>query len=201
MTRRRNDPHRRIAERDRVAVTHGDVVARKRSRLAALRPRAHVLPIGHTHDDACAEVLLQIGGAAEVIAVGVRNDHVFDVSRVEAKLAHAADDGLLDVVVEHRVEQDDALRRRQRPRRHGLHAEQIEVVEHLDGRHALSGSIEHVGRIRGCVRPRTEIGADRGVLIARDLRRIEALRDRCIGRAQDGEAKRCRRSSRRDVHL
>ena len=91
---RGDDPHRRVAERDRVAVAHGDVVARERRERAELRPRAHVLPIGHAHDDARAEGLLQIGGAAEVIVVRMADDHVLDVGRVEAELAHAADDGV-----------------------------------------------------------------------------------------------------------
>jgi hypothetical protein len=49
--------------------------------------------------------------AAEVVVVSVRDDDVADVLGLQPELAQATDDGPLDVVLETRVDQDDALAR------------------------------------------------------------------------------------------
>ncbi len=55
-------------------------------------------------------------------------------------LAHPAlDEGLRFHRVVERIDQDDPLRRRQRPGRHALHAEVVEIVEHLRRRRAIVG--------------------------------------------------------------
>ena len=59
------------------------------------------------------------------------DEDVLDVPRIEAEPLHAADDQLLRVVGKNRIEQDDALARRQRPGRVQFPADEVEVVEHL----------------------------------------------------------------------
>ena len=65
--------------------------------------------------------------------MGVADDDVFHLARIEAELLQAADDGLLRRIVVQRVDQDDAVAGGQRPGRMNLGADEIEVVEHLGG--------------------------------------------------------------------
>ena len=140
-----------------------------------------VVPVGGAHHDARAEPVLHQLGAADVIAVSVRDDDVFDGSRIEAELAHAADDRLIGRVVVERVDQDDALARRQRPGRVELGADEIEIVEHF----RRLGEPGRAGGRRG----RRDVGAGRG------------LRRDADARQRPGEIEPSRRLGRRKVGL
>ena len=62
----------------------------------------------------CVAVLHQFG-SAHMIGMRVADDHVLDLRRIEAQLLQAADDLLLRVVREQRVDEDDSLAGGQRP--------------------------------------------------------------------------------------
>ena len=130
VTRRQPDGHGPAAERDLHPVGRDDIPL-WRHRLVAVREFRDSVPVGRAHDDTRAVFLLQDLRAADVIGVRVRNDDVFDLLRVETELLHPADDQLLGVVRKDRVDQDDAVARRQRPGRVDLAADKIEVVEDL----------------------------------------------------------------------
>src|SRR5678815_902526 len=66
-----------------------------------------------------------------VIEVSVRDDHILDVRRIEPELLQSLDDFVFDRVVVDRVEDDDALRGRDCPRRVLRHADVVHVVEHF----------------------------------------------------------------------
>ena len=70
------------------------------------------VPIGGRHDDVGAEMLLQIGGAADVIDMTMGDERIFDLCRVQSELAQSADDLVLDRIGPDRIEQHDALRSR-----------------------------------------------------------------------------------------
>ena len=70
---------------------------------------------GPRHHDARIVARLDHLGAADVVLMGMRDDQVLDVLRIEPELLHAADDELFGVVRIDRVDQDDAFARRQRP--------------------------------------------------------------------------------------
>jgi hypothetical protein len=83
-------------ERDRLAIAHDDVAARRRqsrrrrrSRRAGRRPRwvLDEVPVGCRERDPRA-ALLEVRCAAEVIGVPVRDEHVAHVVRVETGSAH-----------------------------------------------------------------------------------------------------------------
>ena len=72
-----------------------------------LRPIEQI-PVGFRQDHVRAELVLQVLRAAGVIAVTMADDHVLDLRRIEPELLHAADDLVLDRIVEDRVDDDDA---------------------------------------------------------------------------------------------
>ncbi len=112
-------------------------------------------PVRLAHDEARLEAILHQLGAADMVAVGVADDDVFDVGRIEAELLQAADDRFLRIVVVERVDQDDAFARGQRPGRVDLGADEIEIVEHL-GRVGVPGGARRRRR-------RRDIRAGRGL--------------------------------------
>ena len=87
------------------------------------------VPIRRAHQQPRAEALLEQLRAARVIEVTVADEHVTDVGGIKAELAQAADDLVLDRVVEQRVDHDDAVRRRHGPGREFRHADEVEIVE------------------------------------------------------------------------
>ena len=219
MTRRQPDRHCSAAERDLHAVSCLDVALRGH-RLVAVRVFRDGVPVGRAHDDARAVFLLQDLGAADVIGVGVRNQDVLDLLRVESQLLHPADDQLLGVVRKDRVDQDDAVSGRQRPRRVNLATHEIEVVEHLRGigvpRIALGrfrGIGDEVGDVVALVlaaalrqqaradqrAEEIEAGSVLGALYCRPVFRVEVLFGGRLGGERDREPhNQCRRSARDD---
>src|SRR5262249_38037416 len=67
-----------------------------------------------------------------MIAVPMADDHVLDRGRIEAHFLHAADDFVLDGVIENRVDDDDAFRGGYCPDRPFGLTEPVQIVEHLD---------------------------------------------------------------------
>ena len=129
---------RLVAERHLLAVLRDlDVALRQRtirlrSARVRVRPLDHV-PIELAHHDLRPVLLLEVRRAAEVIEVAVADDDVFHVRRVEAGLLQRGLDDLLRLVNGvQRIDQDDALIRRDGPRADRGEAEEIEVVEQLD---------------------------------------------------------------------
>jgi hypothetical protein len=84
----------RPAERDLHPVGRNDVTL-GRHRLVAVRIFLDSLPVRCPHDDTRAVFLLDDFGAADVIGVGVRDDEVLDLLRIEPQLLHPADDQFL----------------------------------------------------------------------------------------------------------
>ena len=78
------------------------------------------------------EFLLQVIGAAVVIAMGVADDHVFDVCGIELQLLQSTLDVLLSLAgIIERVDDDDALRGLHRPGAGPVIADEIELVHRL----------------------------------------------------------------------
>ena len=103
----------------------------------------------------------------------------------ELEPLHAADDQLLRVVGKNRIEQDDALARRQRPGRVQFPADEVEVVEHLRriripcvtcGRTGRFGDVPRDG-IRGVLAAalRQQARSDQGALEIEPRRRLRRL--------------------------
>ena len=198
MPRCHDQAHRRLAQRDHIAVVRDDVAFRVRRRAAALRPAHHVRPVGLRHDDACAEALLQVARAAEVIVVPVGNDHVADRGRVQGELAQAADDRALDVVVKTRVQQDDPGAGGQCPCRGGPIADEVQIVEdarRLDVQLCGRGGRGGRGGRRGGFRRRAEGAAQCGILLRAQVWRV---RERRGGAGQQREDP--QRQPRRPLH-
>src|SRR5262245_20682346 len=78
-------------------------------------------------------MLLKVLGAANVVRVGVADERVLDVGRIQSKFLEAVDHFILDRIIEDGVDDDDPLRRRQGPRRILGHPDEIQVVEYLRG--------------------------------------------------------------------
>ena len=125
----RRDVHRqcRVAEGQLLAIGHDHVALGFPRRILLIE---HV-PVGRGHQDACAELVLQVLGAAGVIEVPVADEDVLDVSGIESELLQAADHFVFNRVVVDCVDQDDALRCRDRPRRELGHPDVVHVVEDL----------------------------------------------------------------------
>ena len=87
--------------------------------------------VGGRHHHLRAVAFLQELRAAGVIQMGMADDDVLDVGRVEADRRQSVHDLVLDRVIEDRVDEDDAVRRRHRPGRVFGHAEEVQVVEDL----------------------------------------------------------------------
>src|SRR5436190_15143826 len=66
-----------------------------------------------------------------MIAVTVADDGVLDVLRPESDLFQAFGDLVVDRIIVQRIQNDDAVRRGDGPRRHIFHPDEIEVVEDL----------------------------------------------------------------------
>ena len=145
------DGHGRLAERDLHAVG-GDDVALRRHRLVPVRILRNQIPVGPAHDDARAVPSLQHLGAADVVAMGVGDDDILDVLRIEAELLHPADDQFLGVVGKDRVEEDDPVARRQRPGRVELAADEVEIVEDLGGLGVPGVTRRRAGGVRDVAR-------------------------------------------------
>jgi hypothetical protein len=67
-----------------------------------------------------------------VVEVTVADDDVLDLRGIEAHLFQSADDFILDRVIEDRIDDDDPVRRRHRPRGIFGLSQEIKVVEDLD---------------------------------------------------------------------
>src|SRR5688572_32670299 len=78
-----------------------------------------------------------------VIGMRMRDDGVADRRRIEPELLQPTGDLVFDRVVEQRVDQDDALRRRHSPCGVFALADEVEVVEDLHG-------LRVPGRAVGC---------------------------------------------------
>jgi hypothetical protein len=70
-------------------------------------------------------------GAADMVAMGMTNDDVFDVVGIEAELLQTSDDRFVGRVFVKRIDQDNALAGGERPGRMDLGADEIKIVEHL----------------------------------------------------------------------
>src|SRR5262252_2086859 len=130
MARHQHEGHRPAAKRDLLAVL-GDEVPLG---LAVRKPVDGLfdhLPITFADDDPRAKALLHELGAADLTRVGVGNDHVFHAGGVETKLSQPADDDLLGFIFESGIDQDDSVRRRERPRRSVFGSDEIYVIESL----------------------------------------------------------------------
>src|SRR5215471_10226035 len=68
-----------------------------------------------------------------MVAVAVGHHGIFDLRRIEAELFQSADDLVRDRIVPNRIDQDDAFGRYYRPGGIFLLADEIKIVEHLDG--------------------------------------------------------------------
>src|SRR5207302_862334 len=77
------------------------------------------------------ELILQNFGPADMIAVRVRDDHVFDLRRIETQLFQAADNLFLGVVREERIENNDSLAAGERPGIVDFRADEVEIIEDL----------------------------------------------------------------------
>jgi hypothetical protein len=99
---------RGVAERELVTVRRDHVALGLDFRR---QPRAGLceVPIGGGHDDARAELLLQVFCSADMVDMAMTDQCVSDFSRVEAELLQAADDLVLDRVGPDRVDHDDAV--------------------------------------------------------------------------------------------
>src|SRR5665213_248333 len=107
-----------------------------------------------------------------MISMAVADDGVFDRRGIEAERAQSADHFVFDRVVEDRVDEDDALGRRDRPDRVLGLPEEVEVVEHL---HRLGVPVvARERRLRGGARSGSASG--RGSRCQRPARAIEKLR-------------------------
>ena len=112
--------------------THHSVVAR----FVALRFAAGVscrfvdsVPVFLAVDEVYAwNLILQQFGAAVVIGMSVRKNHIFDLLRIQSKLLHAVQDLVFRGIVEQRLDDDDALAAHERPRAVDLGAQEIEVI-------------------------------------------------------------------------
>ncbi len=91
------------------------------------------IPIRRRHDDSRAVMILKEFRATVVIGVSMRHDGVFDIGRVQTQLLHPAGDLFFDRIVKDGVEDDDALRRRDRPHSVFGLAEKVQVVKNLYG--------------------------------------------------------------------
>ena len=101
----------------------------------ARRARGRVLdevPVGRRQRDA-RTALLEVRGAAEVIRVAVPDEHVAHVVRVEPDCAQLRQEHGLELVGIAGVDQQNAVRRRQRPDDGARAAERVQVVEHARG--------------------------------------------------------------------
>src|SRR5215213_4354568 len=67
-----------------------------------------------------------------MIAVAVADNRVLDLRRIQSEFLQPVDDLGLDRVVENRIDQDDAVRRVDGPRRIFGLSDEVQVVEHLD---------------------------------------------------------------------
>src|SRR5438477_12394751 len=80
-------------------------------------------------------MVLQVLRTADMITVTMADDHVFDIRRIEPELFKSADDLVFDRVLPDRIDDDDASRSCDRPRRNILLADEVKIVEHLCGLH------------------------------------------------------------------
>ena len=115
------------------AVGRHDVTLRHRLPIRVGCRALEQIPVVRRQDDAGAELVLQVLCAARVVAVSVADDRVLDLRRIETEFLHAADDLVLDRVVEDRVDDDNSLGSRDGPRGVLGLSKEIEVVEHLRG--------------------------------------------------------------------
>ena len=84
--------------------------------------------------------------------MGVRDENISDVLRIEPELPHPADDQFLRVVGIDRVDQDDPLPRRQSPGRMDLAADEVEIVKDPGGFGVPSVAGRCTGGIRDIAR-------------------------------------------------
>ena len=131
MSRRRNDGHGGVAQRERGSLRSDRDVALRYSAGSGRRPLQRGLPVGRAHHHLGTEAALEFRRALIVIAVRVADDDVFDVARIEPQRGQAVDDLRLRRPREVGVDDDDAFARAQRPRRMLAGTEPVEVVEHL----------------------------------------------------------------------
>src|SRR3954467_6572944 len=83
-----------------------------------------------------------------MIRMRMRDDGVLDVGWIESQLLHAFGDLIFDGIVKDGVDDDDALRCRDRP--HGVLglAEKVEVIENLYRSHVPGRAIRRTGLAR-----------------------------------------------------
>src|SRR5262249_22807989 len=70
---------------------------------------------------------------ADMVCVSVRDQDIFDGLWIEAELSHSVHDQFFGVVREDRVDQDNALARRQSPCRVNFASDKVKIVEHASG--------------------------------------------------------------------
>jgi hypothetical protein len=121
VARRPQQGDRGVSQGERHAVVGVDV---------PVRVSAQQFPVCGIHHDPRTAPLQHLR-AADVIAVGMRNDHVLDVVGIESQPPHAADDQLVRVIRVERVENDEALAGLKGPARVHLAADEVQVVEDL----------------------------------------------------------------------
>src|SRR5437667_89679 len=83
-----------------------------------------------------------------MISMSVRDEDILDVLWIETDLFHPADDQFLGVVGKDRVDENDPLARRQRPRRVNLTADEVEIVEDLRGLRVPGRARRRTGGVR-----------------------------------------------------
>ena len=84
--------------------------------------------------------------------MGVGDENILDVLRIEADLLHPADDQFLGVVGIDRIDEDDPLSRRQSPRRVNLAADEVEIVKDLSGLSVPGVTRRRTGGVRDVAR-------------------------------------------------
>ena len=132
MPRRGDDVDRRVAKRDLRAFGSDDDVALGHAARSRGGTRERRFPICRAHHDLCAIPALEQRGALIVITVRVADQHVLDLARIETERRQPLDNLRLDGVIEQRVDEDDAVGRRERPGGVNLRTDEVEVVKHLD---------------------------------------------------------------------
>ena len=122
--------NRSAAKRDLHAVG-GDNVTLRLAVWKAVDGFGDQIPIAGSHDDARTVAFLHQFGAADFVLMGMRNNDVFDLGRIEPELFQAADDDILRVINALCVVKDDSIAGGQSPSRTGRRAHPVQVVESL----------------------------------------------------------------------
>src|SRR5262245_24369948 len=93
------------------------------------------IPVRFRHDDVWVVGVLEIFRTEVAIVVSMMDDHILDLSRIQANLFQVFPDLLLDGVIVRGIDQDDSFRRRYRPYRLIIQvavSHVVEIVEDLD---------------------------------------------------------------------